>query len=455
MNNNKLSLDLDFFETVVMYNALFSTNYLEAIIDYAEPVYFKNKDIKILFDVLVTYYRNTGSIPNTTELKSHLVTEEQKNALRSTVLSFKAIDTKYNFEQLISNTQQFLRERAVYYTLQKTNYDIQSNSIDTSRILESFEKACSISLVDNIGFDYLENVDQHCKDLLEVFKCIPTGWRWLDEKLGGGLLASGRALYVFCGATNVGKSIFLGNVATSILKQGKTVLLISLEMSEAVYTKRISTQLSQIPIADITTHVESLRAFLHEYKEDNKKSKLIVKEFPPKSVTVNYIKAYVGKLVKKGIKPDVIIIDYVNLLGANDPKANSYESIKQITEGLRALSYTFECPVVSATQINRSGYDTAKPGLETTSESMGLSHTVDAQFSIWTEEGDNELGIIHLGIMKNRFGPRDVATTLEIDYPTLTLTEGDGEFKTSSNTKYSLRNDITNTLDILEDLSDD
>lgn len=449
MKSDKLTLDLDFFETIVIYNALFNQTYLEAIIDYVEPVFFKNKDIKIIFDVLLSYYKKADTIPNTTELKAHLTTDEQKIALKNVVLGFKVIDSKYNFDQLIENTEQFLRERAVYYTMLKTNHELQSNNIDTSKILANFEKACSISLIDNIGFDYLENIDQHCKDLLEVFKYIPTGWSWLDEKLSGGLLATGRALYVFCGATNVGKSIFLGNIATNILKQQKTVLLISLEMSEAIYTKRISTQISQIPIADIPTHVESLRAYLHDYKNMHNKSKLVVKEFPPKSVTVNHLKAYISKLVKKGIKPDVIIIDYVNLLAASDEKMNSYESIKQITEKLRALSYTFECPVVSATQINRSGYDTAKPGLETTSESMGLSHTVDAQFSIWTEEGDNELGIIHLGIMKNRFGPRDVATTLEIEYPTLTLRESEGEYTVKSS-RSAVTNDISKTLDMLD-----
>lgn len=454
MKTNNLSLDLDFFETIIMYNALFNQSYLEAIIDYTDPVFFKNKDIKIIFDVLVTFYQKANVAPNTTELKAHLTTDEQKSALKNIVLSFKAIDTKYNFEQLIENTEKFLRERAVYQTLLRTTQDIQSKTINTAKILESFEKACGISLIEDVGFDYLENIDQHCKDLLAVFKYIPTGWAWLDKHLSGGLLATGRALYVFCGATNVGKSIFLGNIATNILKQQKTVLLISLEMSEAVYTKRISTQLSQIPIADIPTHVESLRSFLNEYKSNNNKSKLIVKEFPPKSVTVNHIKSYINKLTKKGIKPDVIIIDYINLLAASDEKMNSYESIKQITEKLRALSYAFECPIVSATQINRSGYDTAKPGLETTSESMGLSHTVDAQFSIWTEEGDNELGIIHLGIMKNRFGPRDIATTLEIDYPTLSLTESTGEF-TVSNMNRKHNNDITSTLDILDDLSED
>jgi replicative DNA helicase len=450
---NKLELDLDYFENIVVYNSLINPSYLETIIDYIEPQYFKNKDIRSIFDVLVTYYNTYNKTPNITELKSHLTNDEQKIALKNVVLSFKTIDSKYNFEVLIENTQRFLRERAVYYTLLKTSAEVQQSNVNTTQILSNFEKACNISLIDDVGFDYLENIDQHCEDLLKVFKYIPTGWKWLDEKLSGGLLSTGKSLYVFCGATNVGKSIFLGNIATNILKQQKTVLLISLEMSESVYTKRISTQISQIPMNEITTHVESLKDILKEYKNTNNKSKLIVKEFPPKSITVNHLKSYINKLKRKDIHPDVIIIDYVNLLSPVDSKLNSYEGIKQITEGLRALSYTFECPVVSATQINRSGYDTSKPGLETTSESMGLSHTVDAQFSIWTEEGDNELGIIHLGIMKNRFGPRDIATTLEINYPTLTLLESGKEFSTKSPIDVEDL-DVTNTLDILEDLSD-
>ena len=102
---------------------------------------------------------------------------------------------------------------------------------------------------------------------------------------------------------------------------------------------------------------------------------------------------------------------------------NSYESIKKITEYIRALSYKFECPVISATQTNRSAYNEANPGLETTSESMGLAHTADAQFAIWQEDGDVDLGVIRLGISKNRFGKRGVVTELEVDYPTLTIND--------------------------------
>ena len=95
----------------------------------------------------------------------------------------------------------------------------------------------------------------------------------------------------------------------------------------------------------------------------------------------------------------MIVIDYVNLLRSTF-NGNSYERIKDNTEQLRALSYVFNCPIITATQLNRSGYDEVNPGLDTISESIGLAATADAIFSLWQEEEDAELGIIKLGVMK-------------------------------------------------------
>lgn len=423
--SEQLPLDFEVFEKIMIYNALMDHDYLETILEHTKSSFFKDQNIKKIFDVLKKYYLEHNTAPNITELKAHLITSEDKQSLKELVLSFSNLDKNYNKDILLKNSERFLKEKSVLDVFNKTSLDVQTGKIDTSKILNKFENACSISLIENIGFDYLESVDQHCEDLKKVFKTISTGWKWLDNRIGGGFMQEGKALYVFFGVTNVGKSIFLGNMATNILNQGKTVVLISLEMSEQVYAKRISSQLTQIPFDGLTNNLVKLKDSLNEYKTKQKDAKLIIKEFPPKGVTVLNIKTYINKLVKKGIKPDAIILDYINLLAPTESGSNSYESIKQITENLRALSYTFECPVISATQATRSAVNSGELDLDKTSESMGLSHTVDAQFSIWTEEGDADLGIIHMGIVKNRFGPRKHTTILNIDYPTLTLSESE------------------------------
>jgi replicative DNA helicase len=443
---SNLSLDFEAFEKIMVYNSIMDHDYLESIFEHIKPSFFKNENIKKVFELIISFYKEFDSVPNITELKSHIRNNSDRQALKETILSFENIDKKYNKDALIKNTERFLKEKSVMETYQKTSLDIQSGEIDTTKILKNFEKSCSVSLIDNLGFDYLESIDEHCKDLQKVFNTISTGWKWLDSKIGGGFMAEGRSLYVFFGVTNVGKSIFLGNIATNILNQNKTVVLITLEMPEQVYAKRISAQLSQIPFDGLSTNLVRLKNKLNEYKNNNNNSKLIIKEFPPKSITTLHIKNYISKLTKKGIKPDAIIVDYINLISPTENGKNSYESIKQITESLRALSYSFECPIISATQATRSAVNTGELDLDKTSESMGLSHTVDAQFSIWTEDGDTDLGIIRMGIVKNRFGPRKATTILNIDYPTLTLTESDESMSNDGLQKQRLP-DITDDIE--------
>jgi len=313
--------------------------------------------------------------------------------------------------------------------------DINKNEVDTSRILEKFEKACSLSLTTEIGLDLFVDIDKVINDLNSSEKYIPSGWKWLDDKIGGGFLEEGRALYMFAGETNIGKSIFLGNVAVNIANQGKTVLLVSLEMPELIYAKRLCSSVSKIPLSQLKIESETLKSQISEYCVEKPNSKIIIKEFPPATITANHLRAFVKKLIQKGITIDAVVLDYVNLLRA--PMGDSsYERIKICTEQLRALSYTFNCPIISATQLNREGYETTDPGLKTISESIGLAMTGDVILSIWQEDTDKELGVIKMGFMKNRFGPNFGHCAMRIDYSTLTITEdehiNDTEASTSS-----------------------
>jgi glutamine amidotransferase PdxT len=110
------------------------------------------------------------------------------------------------------------------------------------------------------------------------------------------------------------------------------------------------------------------------------------------------------------------------------------------------MSYIFECPIISATQLNRSGYDEDNPGLDTISESIGMAATADCIFSIFQDEEDKELGIVKMGVMKNRFGANYGSTSLRIDYNTLTVSEDESLNVDDSGSELS---DLTNTLSVL------
>ena len=280
-----------------------------------------------------------------------------------------------------------------------------------------------VLIVTDTGFDLYNDVDILIDDLCNVQKSIPSKWEWLDDALNGGFIENGRSLYVFAGETNIGKYIFLGNIASNIAKQGKNVLLVTLEMSELLYARRICTNVSKIPLKDLSTNTHALRQSIIEEKESGS-GRIFIKEFPPSTITPNQLKAFVKKLTDTGVPIHAIVLDYLNLLHST-VGTNSYERIKNVTEQVRAMSYIFNCPVISATQLNRSGFNTENPDLATISESVGLAATADVIVSIFQNEEDRDLGIIRLGMMKNRYGPRGHTQAMRIDYTTLTITQAE------------------------------
>jgi replicative DNA helicase len=193
-------------------------------------------------------------------------------------------------------------------------------------------------------------------------------------------------------------------------------------MSEVMYSCRLAADLTKIPIANLKGESVTMQ---HAIKGMDNVGKLIIKEFPPNTITSQQIASYIKTLELKGIKVDAIVLDYINLIKGS-MNSNLYERIKSASEEVRALSYKFNCPIISATQLNRTGYDVDSPRLDSIGESIGLAATADAIIGITQSDEDKELNIINLHMMKNRFGPNFGKNQFRMDYKTLTVLEEDG-----------------------------
>ena len=436
------SLDLDYYENVVLYKSFTDPRYLGSIIDYIQPRYFDNKNFKTIIALIKAFFIKRQSIPTATEIASYCTTPELKSNLKETLLKIDQLDKTFNNDELYSNTERFLREKSVYHTMLEVADNCSKGKVDPAFIFDKFEKCCGINLSVDLGLDLILDHEKLIDNLQIEEPTISSGWTWVDDKLDGGFLENGRSIYVFAGETNVGKSVFLGNVAVNMAKQGKTVLVVSLEMSEFMYARRLAGNITGIEINSLRLEIPELRSKLKDEIVKNPKGKILIKEFPPSTITASQLGAYMKKVEQKGIKIDALVLDYVNLM--HSPIGNnSYERVKYATEQVRALSYTHNCPIITATQLNRSGYDTQDPGLDTIGESMGLAMTADAIFSIFQDEEDRGLDQIRLGVMKNRFGANYGATELSIHYPTLTITDG-GQGNINDSTQ-----DVMNSIEAL------
>lgn len=345
-------IDLDHFEKIFALKMISDEEFFATVVDVTDPEYFKDKAIRDIFEIFKTYFLKRDTIPNLTEVKNYLVTQDLKDSFKKVLTMIQNMDKTFNRDELLKNTERYLKERAVYKTMLDVADKMQQGKVDTSWVLGEFEKTCNINLTTNFGLDLLNDVDKLVDDINTDQPMIPSKWKWMDKQLDGGFLKNGRALYVFAGQTNVGKSIVLGNIACNIASQGKTVLLISLEMSEMMYAKRLSSSMTKIPIGQLKTEVLTMKAALQDIKTENPRGRILIKEFPPSTITPHQLAAYIKNLKNKGITPDVIVLDYLNLLHTTQG-SNSYERVKHICEQVRAMTYVFNCPCISATQINR------------------------------------------------------------------------------------------------------
>ena len=217
-----------------------------------------------------------------------------------------------------------------------------------------------------------------------------------------------KTLNICMGSTGGGKSLFMCHVAASCLNQGKNVLYITLELAEEEVAKRIDANLLNITFEDLM----NLPKDMYQRKLNNIRNKttgkLIIKEYPTASASAINFKALLNELfLKKSFRPDIIFVDYLNICTSSRIKpgaqTNSYTYVKSIAEELRGLAVEYSVPLVSATQVNRSGFNSSDVGLENTSESFGLPATADFMFALISNEDLEKLGQIMVKQLKNRY----------------------------------------------------
>jgi len=435
-NSEPLKEDFSFIEKLVMKNCLENEQYLATVIQYLKPEQFADKSNQLIVKLLQTYFSKTGKKPSPTELNVFLSSDKLKDAYTAVKHNIQDVGDDVENDTLLTHTERFLKiqsfEKALLHVA--SNWDNVSDKDDIIKFYNQIEEIIGYNLKTSEGHDYFNDIETYIDSVTTDESVLPTGLDWLDEKLNGGFLQDGRALYLFAGETNVGKSIFLHNMAVNIMKQDKKVLLFSLEMSEQMYSNRITSTLSQLDINNLRRSVEDIRKGAEHFKQTKPNSGLIVKEYPPNTITAAVLRNYTKHVIAtKKFKPDAIVLDYLNLLAADGN--NSYERIKIVSEQVRALSYEFNCPVISATQLNRSGYsgagsssqtqvyDQRGPGMSSISESYGTGATADAVVGIFRTDQDKEDNAIHINIMKSRFGQNTGVNRMGIDYRTMTLFE--------------------------------
>ena len=333
------------------------------------------------------------------ETEEH-VTQQQVKEYFARISTIEVKDVEYIKEQSLD----FCRKQNLKEAMLQSVDLLQSCSFDEiSKIINDSLKLGSET---NFGHDYLADFEERYKP--KHRQPVSTGWKDIDMIVGGGLGKS--ELGVVIAPTGAGKSMVLVHLGSQAILEGKTVIHYTLELQDTVIANRYDSCITGYPLSNLI----SFKSEIYEEIKDLEGS-LIVKEYPTKSASVNTIKAHLNKLVKRGINPGLIIVDYADLLRPIVVRKEKRAELESIYEELRAMSTEFKCPIWTASQTNRSGLSAEVITMEQISEAFNKCFVADFIFSVSRTIEDKQNNTGKIFIAKNRNGPDGIVYDIFMD----------------------------------------
>lgn len=395
------------------------------IAPHLDPKLFREDSNGKIVEWILRFNKKYSRFPGAQELIAALPKCTQKTKLIS-ICNAEIPPMERSFE--IDMVEKFFRERKTEYILASASESIfENNFSNISDLVKELQESVNFNLSTDLGINVVDDADEALRRLNESLRAIPSALRDIRAYTSNGSGYGGhyrKALSIFLGMPNVGKSIVLCNEAAFAYQKGYNVLYVTMEMSEENIWERIATNVTDIDLRDIrSADVEEIKRRLQISPDgpDYKTGTLTVKALPTSATVIDIENEIIELKRTKNIDVDLLVVDYIGIMKPSK-RANSinqhtlYTMGKEIAEQLRDLAKSRAIAVVTASQMNRDGYSSRDASMANVAGSAGLSDTADFMITITQDDIDRAHGFFYHMILKNRFGPNNIGCMSKCDY---------------------------------------
>ena len=301
---------------------------------------------------------------------------------------------------------EFCKKQKLKEAMMKSVKLLNRSSFD--EISTVINEALKLGNDNDFGHDYKLDFEERFK--FKQRNPITTGWKEIDAICKDGL-GSGE-MGVVIAPTGAGKSMALVHLGAEAVKLGKTVIHYSLEMSDTSIAGRYDSCITGLRLNETFHFKDQIFEKIKDIEGN-----VIIKEYPTKSATTATIKNHLEKVKSKGMKVDMIIVDYADLLRpiGNNRLSEKRHDLESIYEELRGIAQVHECPVWTASQTNRSGINAEVVTMEAISESFNKCFVADFIFSLSRTQEDRATNKGRIYVAKNRNGPDNIIYPIRMD----------------------------------------
>jgi len=335
-----------------------------------------------------------------------------------------------NYDWLMDDFEQFSRHKALERAI-IASADLLDKG-DFGPVETMIKAAVQISLNKDMGTDYFEDPRARLMGLKDKNGQVSTGWPTFDKKLFGGFNRG--ELNIFAGGSGAGKSLFLQNLAVNFSQVGLNVLYVTLELSEALVCMRLDSMVTGLPTREIFKSMDDVEL---KVKVTGKSVGGIQVKYLPSGKNINDIRAYIKEYqVKRGVRPDVVLIDYLDLLMPISVKVSPSDLFvkdKYVSEEIRNFAMEQKCVCVTASQLNRSAVEEIEFDHSHISGGLSKIQTADNVIGIFTSRAMRERGKYQIQFMKTRSSSA-VGQKVDLEYnvDSLRITDAGEEGEESS-----------------------
>ena len=386
------------FQTKVITCLLVDDEFIQTIYDLLQAEQLDTESKQWLVREIKAYFYEYKAIPTLDTLKVKI------NTINSDILKQSVVDELREIMKYIEATDlNFVKDQTLEFC---KNQELKSAIVKSVDMLQSGRYDEIKRLIDNamragtrrdVGLNYVKEFDSIMDQVSR--ETVSTGWEAVDNITDGGL--AGGELGIVVAPAGIGKSWLLQALGTNALRAGMNVMHYTLELNQAYVGLRYGAVFSGIETSRIPDNRDKVKKII----EDQCKGELLIKYYPSKAATVQTIYTHLKTIELMGHSPDIVLLDYADLLSDTSGFGEMRHQLGNIYEELRGLSGEFQIPIWTASQANRSSLEEHIIGAEKIAESYNKIMIADFVLSLSRKIEDKVANTGRIHIIKNRFGP--------------------------------------------------
>ena len=395
------------FQSKVISSLLSDNKFIQTINDILEPAYFDSDANKWLTKEIAKYFMEFRKAP-TLEVLKIKITQMNDDVLKVSIIenlkeAWRNIEAT-DLEFVKQETLGFCKNQVIKESIMQSVDLLEQKKYDEIKVI--IDAAMKAGSERDLGHDYIISLEERLTSA--VRNTLPTPWDSITNVMDGGL--AGGELGVLVAPAGIGKTWCLQSLAAHLVKQGKTVVHYTLELNEAYVGLRYDTVFSGITTSNIKFHQEEVQKVI-----DGLKGKLIIKYYPTRSASVNTLAAHLKQMEIQEIKPDVVIVDYADILKPTTFYKEKRHATGETYENLRGMAGEFDIPIWTASQANRSSLEEEIIDASKVSEDYSKVMTADFVMSVSRKVEDKIANTGRVHVIKNRFGIDGITFPAEIN----------------------------------------